>query len=337
MRILVTGGAGFIGSNYVRELLAGRYPGSRDACVTVLDKLTYAGNLDNLPLDHPRLTFVKGDICDGALLADLLPGHDAVVHFAAESHVDRSLADAAPFVMTNVAGTNTLLWACSEARVERIVHVSTDEVYGSIDSGSWTEECVLAPNSPYSASKAASDLFARAYWRSRDLSVSVTRCCNNYGPYQFAEKAIPLFITNLLDGLDVPLYGDGHNIREWLHVSDHCRAVHLVLSAGRPGQTYNIGGGASMTNRELTDRILRLCGADWSRVRHVPDRKAHDERYSLDSTKIREELGFVPEIPFGQGLAAVVDWYRDNRWWWAPRKEDGSTVLAGSGKPGMRL
>ncbi|MER6808840.1 dTDP-glucose 4,6-dehydratase [Spirillospora sp. NPDC000708] len=320
MNLLVTGAAGFIGSAYVRDLLDGRYPGTRDVRVTALDKLTYAGDLRNLPTGDPRLTFVKGDVCDFALLADLLPGHDAVVHFAAESHVDRSLADAAPFVMTNVAGTHTLLEACRHVGVERVVHVSTDEVYGSIAHGSWTEAFPLAPNSPYSASKAAGDLFARAYWRSHDLSVSVTRCCNNYGPHQNIEKVIPLFVTRLIDGLDVPLYGDGRNVRDWLHVTDHCRAVHLVLTAGAAGEVYNIGGGAELTNLELTERLLTLCGAGPERVRRVPDRKAHDRRYSLDDGKIREELGFEPTVPFDQGLADVVTWYRDNRWWWQENK-----------------
>jgi dTDP-glucose 4,6-dehydratase len=327
MRLLVTGGAGFIGSTYVRELLAGRYPGSGDERVTVLDKLTYAGNLSNLPIGHPRLDFIRGDVCDGPLLADLVPGHDAVIHFAAESHVDRSLADSALFAMTNVVGTSTLLTACRDASVERVVHVSTDEVYGSIESGSWTEQSPLEPNSPYSASKAASDLFARAWWRSHGVPVSVTRCSNNYGPYQFPEKVIPRFVTNLLDGLDVPLYGDGHHVREWLHVRDHCRAIHLVLIGGQPGEVYNIGGGTGISNRELTGSLLRLCDAGWDRVRQVPDRKAHDERYSLSGRKMQEELGFAPEIPFEAGLAEVVSWYRDNRWWWEPSSGTASAAL----------
>ena len=222
------------------------------------------------------------------------------------------------FVTTNVLGTQVLLEGCRTARVPRIIHVSTDEVYGSLPHGSWTEDTLLEPNSPYAASKAASDLIARAYGRAHGLSVSITRCSNNYGPYQFVEKLIPLFVTNLLDGRDVPLYGDGHHVREWLHVDDHCRAVHLVLTDGAPGGIYNIGGGTELTNRDTTERLLELCGADWDRVRHVPDRKAHDERYSVDTTKIREELGFVPQIPFGQGLAEVVAWYRENRTWWEP-------------------
>ncbi|MFI6645447.1 dTDP-glucose 4,6-dehydratase [Streptomyces sp. NPDC050504] len=318
MKFLVTGGAGFIGSHYVRDLLAARFPGTAGCEVTVLDKLTYAANLDNLPLSDPRLTFVQGDICDAEMLSALLPGHDAVVHFAAESHVDRSLADGTPFVTTNVLGTQILLNACARAGVGRFLHVSTDEVYGSLLQGSWTEDTLLEPNSPYAASKAASDLMARAYWRSSDVEVSITRCSNNYGTHQFIEKLIPLFVTNLLDGLDVPLYGDGHHVREWLHVRDHCRAVHLVLTEGRGGEIYNISAGTELTNRELTERLLALCGADWSRVRQVPDRTAHDERYSVDTSKIREELGFAPEVPLEEGLTEVVAWYRDNRAWWEP-------------------
>ncbi|WP_455360104.1 dTDP-glucose 4,6-dehydratase [Streptomyces sp. SYSU K21746] len=320
MRILVTGGAGFIGSHFVRTLLDGGYPGHEQTRVTVLDKLTYAGNRDNLPGAHPRLEFVRGDVCDLPLLLDLLPGHDAVVHFAAESHVDRSVESAAEFVRTNVGGTQTLLDACLTTGVGRVVHVSTDEVYGSIDEGSWTEEWPLAPNSPYAASKAASDLLARSYWRTHGLNVSITRCSNNYGPYQHPEKLIPLFVTNLLEGVPVPLYGDGGNIREWLHVDDHCRAIALVLADGRAGEVYNIGGGNERTNLHITERLLDLCVADHSMVRRVADRKGHDLRYSLDETKIREELGYAPRIPFEQGLADTVAWYRDHPGWWKPVK-----------------
>ncbi|MEU5082033.1 MULTISPECIES: dTDP-glucose 4,6-dehydratase [Streptomyces] len=316
MRLLVTGGAGFIGSHFVRTLLDGGYPGHETSRVTVLDKLTYAGHRDNLPAAHPRLEFVRGDICDRELLDRILPGHDAVVHFAAESHVDRSLRSASEFVRTNVAGTQTLLDACLAAGTGRFVHVSTDEVYGSIAEGAWTEDHPLLPNSPYAASKASSDLLVRACHRTHGLNVSITRCSNNYGPHQHPEKLIPLFVTNLLEGLPVPLYGDGHNVREWLHVDDHCRAVALVLDRGRPGEVYNVGGGDARTNREVTDRLLALCGADWSRVRHVPDRKGHDLRYALDDSKIREELGYAPRIPFERGLADVVAWYRDHPGWW---------------------
>jgi dTDP-glucose 4,6-dehydratase len=319
-RILVTGGAGFIGSHYVRTMFAGRYPGFEETRVTVLDKLTYAGNLANLPASHPRLTFVKGDICDARLLREILPGHDAVLHFAAESHVDRSVAGAAPFMSTNVVGTQNLLDECCRAGVGRAVHVSTDEVYGSITEGRWTEDLPLLPNSPYAASKASSDLIARAYWRTHGLDVSITRCSNNYGPHQHPEKVIPLFVTNLLSGEPVPLYGDGRHIREWLHVDDHCQAIQLVLTLGRPGETYNVGGGHELSNIGLTQRLLELCGADWSMVRQAEDRKGHDLRYALDDTKIRAELGYRPQVSFEQGLADVVTWYSNNPWWWKPLK-----------------
>ncbi|MEU9701218.1 dTDP-glucose 4,6-dehydratase [Streptomyces sp. NPDC047981] len=322
MRILVTGGAGFIGSHYVRTLLAGGYPGYEDTRVTVLDKLTYAGHLSNLPTDHPRLDFVRGDICDLPLLLDLLPGHDAVVHFAAESHVDRSIEAAADFVRTNVGGTQSVLEACLRTGIERVVHVSTDEVYGSIAEGSWTETWPLEPNTPYAASKAGSDLVARSYVRTHGLDLSITRCSNNYGPYQHPEKLIPLFITNLLAGETVPLYGDGGNIREWLHVDDHCRAIHTVLTLGRAGEIYNIGGGNEQTNRQITDRLLELCGADASMIRWVADRKGHDLRYSIDESKIREELGYTPHISFEEGLRSTVAWYRDNPGWWKSIKHE---------------
>lgn len=316
MKLLVTGGAGFIGSHYVRTMLEGGYPGYENAQVTVLDRLTYAGNRDNLPAAHSRLSFVLGDICDASLLRELLPGHDQIVHFAAESHVDRSLESAEEFVRTNVGGTQTLLDGCVAAGVERVVHVSTDEVYGSIEQGSWTEEWPLAPNSPYAATKASGDLIARACWRTHGLNLSITRSSNNYGPYQHPEKLIPLFITNLLEGVPLPLYGDGANIREWLHVDDHCRAIQLVLTGGRAGEIYNVGGGNEQTNLAITELLLGLAGADQSMVRRVADRKGHDLRYSLDETKIRDELGYAPRIPFAQGLADTVAWYGENPSWW---------------------
>lgn len=318
MQTFVTGGAGFIGSAYVRALLS-----DDGASVTVLDALSYSGNRDNLPPSHPRLRFVQGDITDTDLLRSLLPGHDAVVHFAAESHVDRSIAGAEPFVRTNMLGTQVLLDAARAAGIGRFVHVSTDEVYGSIASGSWTETWPLAPNSPYAASKAGSDLLALAAHRTHGMDVVVTRCSNNYGAYQFPEKMIPLFVTNLMDGQPVPLYGDGGNVRDWLHVSDHCRGIQLVLEKGRAGEVYNIGGGTELTNRELTGRLLEACGADWDMVVAVTDRKGHDRRYSLDITKISEELGYAPQVSLEEGLAATVAWYRDNRAWWEPLKARG--------------
>ena len=320
MRLLVTGGAGFIGSHYVRCALSGRYPRLDDAEIVVLDKLTYAGNAANLaPIaDSRRLRFVEGDILDADLVDRLIGESDEVVHFAAESHVDRSIAGAAEFVLANVVGTQTLLDAALRHEVRKFVHVSTDEVYGSIDAGSWPETHPLEPNSPYSASKAGSDLIARAYHRTHGLPVSVTRCSNNYGPYQMPEKVIPLFVTNLLDDRSVPLYGDGGNVREWLHVDDHCLGIELVRSIGRPGEVYNIGGGIELTNRELTKRLLDACDADWDRVEMVTDRKGHDRRYSVDSSKIRTELGYQPATPFDRGLADTVAWYRANRAWWEP-------------------
>jgi dTDP-glucose 4,6-dehydratase len=322
VRILVTGAAGFIGSNFVRKVLTNTYPGLEGAEVIVLDALTYSGNLANLApvADSPRCSFVKGDIRDATLLDTLYPGLDAVVHFAAESHVDRSVRDASIFVETNVVGTQRLLDAALRHNLPRFVHVSTDEVYGSISEGSWPETWPLEPNSPYSASKAGSDLLARAYHRTHGLNISITRCSNNYGPYHFPEKVIPLFVTNLIDDKHVPLYGEGNNIRDWLHVDDHCRGIAMVLTKGCAGEVYNIGGGTELTNKELTEMLLEATGKDWSYVDRVADRLGHDLRYSVDISKIRSELGYEPQVPFAQGLADVVQWYRDNRDWWEPLK-----------------
>jgi dTDP-glucose 4,6-dehydratase len=312
---VVTGGAGFIGSEFVRGLLpAGEHR------IVVIDALTYSGNLANLaPVqDDPRLELVVGDICDPSVVARAVAGADAVVHFAAESHVDRSIEDAATFVRTNVLGTQTLLEAARSAGVGRFVQVSTDEVYGSIATGSWTPSQPLAPNSPYAASKAAGDMLALAYHRTHGMDVVVTRGSNTYGPYQFPEKIIPLFVTNLIDGGSVPLYGDGLNVRDWLHVTDHCRGVLAALLHGKPGRVYHIGGGTELTNRELTGRLLRLCGAGPERIQAVPDRKGHDLRYSLDISATSRELGYQPRVELDRGLAETVAWYQNRRDWWEP-------------------
>ncbi|MEV7859692.1 dTDP-glucose 4,6-dehydratase [Streptomyces hirsutus] len=322
MNLLVTGAAGFIGSRYVRTLLAADAPDAADAPrITVLDALTYAGTLDNLELDHPRLKFVHGDIRDADLVGKLTAEADQVVHFAAESHVDRSILTASDFVLTNVLGTQVLLDAALRHGVDTFVHVSTDEVYGSIASGSATEAYPLEPSSPYSASKASSDLLALAYHRTHGLDVRVTRCSNNYGPHQFPEKVIPLFVANLLDGAKVPLYGDGLNVRDWLYVDDHCAGIDLVRTRGRAGEVYNLGGGTELTNKDLTGLLLEACGAGWDRVEHVEDRKGHDLRYSVDWTKARDELGYRPRHDFTTGLAETVAWYRGNRAWWEPLKQ----------------
>lgn len=316
MKLFVTGAAGFIGSNYVHQVLA-----NSDDEVTVFDALTYAGNLDNLKdlQDNPRLSFVKGDICDRQSVTDAMAGHSAVVHFAAESHVDRSILSPDEFVRTNCDGTNVVCDVARRIGVERFLHISTDEVYGSIEEGSFGEADPLGPRSPYSASKAGSDLIALSYFTTYDLPVIITRSSNNFGPYQFPEKVIPLFVTNLLDGRKVPLYGDGMNVRDWCYVEDNCAGVDLVLRRGTIGEIYNIGAGNEVPNRHLTDRLLELCGADESSVEYVADRLGHDRRYSIDTAKI-EGLGWRPEHELDEALEATVAWYRDNRWWWEPLK-----------------
>jgi dTDP-glucose 4,6-dehydratase len=319
-RILITGGAGFIGSTYTRMLLGPEGAGGIE--ITVVDSLTYAGNRQNLAglANDPRLTFVRGDVCDVKLMESLAAQHDEIVHFAAESHVDRSNESGTPFVTTNVLGTQTLLEAAVRHGVDTFVHVSTDEVYGSIASGSWTEEAPLAPTTLYSASKASSDLLALAHHRTHGLDVRITRCTNNYGPWQFPEKIVPLFITRLLNGLTVPLYGDGSQVREWLHVDDHCRGIELVRTRGRAGRVYNLGSGVELTNRELTVLLLEACAAPSDRVRHVADRKGHDARYSVDWSRARDELGYVPLGNLQKGLTETVRWYRENESWWKPRR-----------------
>ncbi len=321
MNILVTGGAGFIGSNYIRRIFDGNLKGISK--VTVIDKLTYAGQLNNfekLDLEN-EIHFINSDICNAELMNSIAPSFDAIINFAAESHVDRSIEGAAEFVHTNVSGVQVIMDAIKDSgRNVRFLQVSTDEVYGSIQSGSWTESHTLAPNSPYSASKAGGELLARSYCKTHDLDVVITRCSNNYGTHHFPEKLIPLFITNLIEGKKVPVYGDGKNVRDWLHVDDHCRGIHEVLTKGKPGEIYNIGGGTELSNIELTRLILQIMGADESFVEYVPDRKGHDLRYSVDWTKINQELGYEPQVNFEMGLINTVQWYRDNESWWKPLK-----------------
>jgi dTDP-glucose 4,6-dehydratase len=316
MKLFVTGAAGFIGSNYVRHVLA-----TTDDEVTVYDALTYAGNLSSLSdvAGDPRYSFVQGDICDRDAVAAAMAGHDAVVHFAAESHVDRSIVDPDTFVRTNCLGTNVLCDVARHVEVDRFLHISTDEVYGSIEDGSFVETDRLGPRSPYSSSKAGSDLIALSYEETYGLPVVVTRSSNNFGPYQFPEKVIPLFVTNLLDGRKVPLYGDGLNIRDWIYVEDNCSGVDLVLRKGEVGEVYNIGGGNETTNRELTEKVLGLCGAGQEMIEYVTDRLGHDRRYSIDCSKARA-LGWAPARTLDEALAATVEWYREHRSWWEPLK-----------------
>lgn len=322
MRILVTGGAGFIGSHYVRQVAAKVYPAFAQARLVVLDRLSYAGSWDNLSdaTDTGDVEVVHGDVADPSAVERAMSGVDVVIHFAAESHVDRSITGGEEFVHTNVLGTQIVLEAARRHDVQRLVQISTDEVYGSIKQGSWDEREPLAPSSPYSASKASADLLALAYYRTYGLPVCITRCSNNYGPNQFPEKMIPLFVTNLLDGLPIPLYGDGENVRDWLHVDDHCRGIQLVAESGRDGEVYHIGGGAELTNRQVVERLLSATGRDWSWVQRVPDRPGHDRRYSLDYTKTARELGYQPRVDFETGLAGTVHWYRKHRQWWELRK-----------------
>jgi dTDP-glucose 4,6-dehydratase len=321
MRYFVTGGAGFIGSNYVRGLLGGAW-GNRVEAVTVFDAFTYAGNRANLDpvASDPRLSVVTGDICIATDIDSAIPRHDVVVHFAAESHVDRSIESSSVFVTTNVLGTQQMLEAAMRHSIPTFIHVSTDEVYGSIAEGSWEENEPLLPNSPYAASKASSDLLARSYARTYGLDIRITRCSNNFGIYQYPEKVIPLFVTNLIDGLKVPLYGDGLNIRDWLHVDDHCRGIELVVQDGRSGEVYNIGGGTELTNRELTSLLLSTFNVGDEMIQPVADRLGHDRRYSVDWSKIKNELGYQPTKSLESNIAEIADWYRSHESWWRPLK-----------------
>lgn len=320
MRILVTGGAGFIGSNYVRRIADGTLGGVSK--ITVLDKLTYAGTLTNLTeVSSDSYEFVKGDICDSELVSKLVKSHDLVVNFAAESHVDRSIDGAKDFVVTNVLGTQTLLDAIKNSEVKTYLQVSTDEVYGSISNGSWPENHPLLPNSPYAASKASADLICRSYFKTHGMDVRVTRCSNNYGHNQYPEKVIPLFVTNLIDNKKVPVYGSGLNVRDWLHVDDHCYGIHLALTQGKAGEIYNIGGGTELNNLELTDKILEIMGKGQESIEYVEDRKGHDLRYSVDISKISNELGYMPKVDWEVGLKETIDWYQENEAWWRPLKK----------------
>jgi dTDP-glucose 4,6-dehydratase len=314
MKQFITGGAGFIGSNYVRYVLQ-----NTDDEITVFDALTYAGNLSTLQdVDpNPRYKFVKGNICDPAAVEQAMKGHDAVVHFAAESHVDRSIDGSADFILTNCVGTNVVVDTARKLEVDRVLHIGTDEVYGSVEEGSSLETDPLEPRSPYSASKAGSDLIALAYHATHGTPVVVTRCTNNFGPYQYPEKAIPLFTTNLIDGKKIPLYGDGLNERDWIYVDDHCAGVHLVLTKGELGEIYNIGAGNETPNRVLVDKLLAAFGVGEEMVQYVEDRKGHDRRYSVNIDKITK-LGWKRQRSLDEALAETVQWYRDNRWWWEP-------------------
>jgi dTDP-glucose 4,6-dehydratase len=327
MRVFVTGGCGFIGTNFIRSVLAEH----DDVQITNLDLLTYAGNPANLAEydDDPRYSFVKGDIDDAALLAETLPGHDAVVNFAAESHVDRSITGSRPFLLTNFVGANTLFEAAMRAEIPRFLHISTDETYGSIpEPGSFREDDKLEPNSPYSASKASADLLARAYAETYGYPITITRTTNNFGPYHFPEKVIPLFITNLMDGEPVPLYGTGENVRDWTYVLDNAAAQWLVLTQGEQGSVYNVGAGNEMTNRDLTMRILEHFGFGEEMIRHVADRPGHDLRYSVDATRVRD-LGWKPSVTFDEALDATIAWYREHEDWWRPLKAGGATQRQG--------
>ena len=328
MKILVTGGAGFIGSNFVRMALSDKFPNFEVESLTVLDLLTYAGDEENLfPVaNDKRYKFVKGDIRDLELAKKLMKESDQVVHFAAESHVDRSIEGGSEFVSTNVMGTQVLLDAARNSNIKRFVHVSTDEVYGSISEGSWPEDHPLLPNSPYSASKAGSDLLVRAYNRTHKLDTVITRCSNNYGQYQFPEKVVPLFITNIIEGKKVPLYGNGLNVRDWLHVDDHCRGIALALTKGKSGEVYNIGGGTELTNVELTHKILDAMGVGKEFIQPVEDRKGHDLRYSVDITKINTELGYSPQVNFAEGLIQTINWYKNNDTWWRKHKQSAPLI-----------
>jgi dTDP-glucose 4,6-dehydratase len=322
MRVLITGGAGFIGSNFARMANTGFFP--EITSFAIFDKLTYSGNLNNLsgiPLN--RDNFIQGDICDQVLVNQIVERFDAIINFAAESHVDRSISDSMIFTQTNVLGVNTLLNAILNIdKSIRFLQISTDEVYGSISEGSWTEESPLLPNSPYAASKTSGELLVRAFSKTYGIDAVITRCSNNFGTHHFPEKLIPLFITNLLEGKKVPIYGSGNNVRDWLHVDDHCRGIYKALVGGRSGEIYNIGGGRELTNLEITKLIINEMGFNEDSINYVEDRKGHDFRYSVDWSKINQELDYFPQVDFEQGLKETINWYRNNESWWKPLKID---------------
>lgn len=322
MKLLITGGAGFIGSNFVRRIFDGTLPGIEK--ITVLDKLTYAGNLKNLEIvkNEKNFTFIHGDICDSKLVSSILQNVDAVINFAAESHVDKSISSASEFIETNVRGVQVLLDEIKSLKKEiRFLQISTDEVYGSIATGSWDESQPLLPNSPYSASKASGELIARAYQKTHGMDIVITRCSNNYGTHHFPEKLIPLFITNLIERKKVPVYGQGLNIRDWLHVDDHCDAIFKVLKNGVSGEIYNIGGGEELSNLEITKIILSEMGKDESSIEYVEDRKGHDFRYSVNCKKITQDLKYEAKVQFRDGLRETIAWYKNNEAWWKPLKK----------------
>jgi dTDP-glucose 4,6-dehydratase len=315
MKLLVTGGAGFIGSNFIKLILRER----PDWPVVNLDKLTYCGNLENLKDINAahNYQFVRGDIADKGKMDEVLPaGFDAIVNFAAESHVDRSILDASPFIRTNIEGTQVLLEGVNKFHIKRMIQVSTDEVYGSIERGSFTEASNLHAGSPYAACKASADLMCMAYWNTYQTPVIITRCTNNYGPYQFPEKLIPLAVSNVMEGRSIPVYGDGLNVRDWIYVEDHCRAILAILEQGRDGETYNIAGGSELTNLEIVDKLLELLGKAKDMLHFVKDRPGHDRRYSIDDGKLRKELGWRPDYDFSRGIAITVEWYKQNEAWW---------------------
>ncbi len=329
MQILITGGCGFIGSNFIHHIME-KHP---DYKIVNLDKLTYAGRLENLRdiESNKNYKFIKGDICDAKIVADAMQGCNAVINFAAETHVDRSIADATAFIRTDILGAYNLFEEALKQKIGKVIQISTDEVYGQILEGSFTESSLLMPRNPYSASKAGADRLAYSYFATYGLPVVITRSSNNFGPFQFPEKIIPLFITNLIEGKKVPVYGDGMQVRDWLYVMDNCEAIDLALHKGKNGEVYNIAGNTEMPNIELTKLLLKALGRDDSFIQHVPDRTGHDRRYSMDCSKISTELGWKPNTEFSNALHSTLEWYKSNEWWWKPLKQGADMKKAEAG------